>query len=115
LTCFKGLSAPEAKYSWNKGKCSLSWPYDLHLTHQIYSLLSFPLSFFISSTCRDKLVNWLKIWLIPELDSPIGDDSSFIAISNASTYEGIFYYIRGNLMCGKRVAMNHYLFCSFGI
>jgi hypothetical protein len=37
-------------------RCS-SWPSDLHLIHHISSLLSFPLSFFISSTCKDKLVN----------------------------------------------------------
>jgi hypothetical protein len=115
LTCFKGLSAPEAKYSWNKGQCSLSWPYDLHITHHISSCLSFPLSFFISLTSRDKLVSWLKIWLIPEMDSPIGVDSSFIVISNASVCEAIFCCIRGNLMCGKREAMNHSLFCSSGI
>jgi hypothetical protein len=115
LTCFKGLDAPEAKYSWNKGKCSLSWPSNLHLTHQISSLFPFPLSFFISSTYRDKLVSWLKIWFIPELDSPIGADSSFIVIFNASTCEEIFESIMGTLMCGKREMMNHYLFCSYGI
>ena len=78
----------------------------------MYSLLSFPLSFFISLTCRDKLVSWLKIWLIPELDSPIGVDSSFMAISSASAYEEIFCYIWGTLMCGKREIMNHSLLFS---
>jgi hypothetical protein len=85
------------------------------MTQHMSSLLSFPLSFFISSTCRDKLVSWLKIWLIPELDSPIGDDSSFMAISNASAYEAIFYCIRGTLMCGRRETMNYSLLCSSGI
>ncbi len=38
VTCFKGLGALEAKYSLNRGQCSLSWPSDLHLVHQMSSL-----------------------------------------------------------------------------
>jgi hypothetical protein len=49
------------------------------------------------------------------MDYPIEVDSNFMAISNASSYEVIFYLIKGALMCGKRVAMNHYLVYSFGI
>jgi hypothetical protein len=52
---------------------------------------------------------------MPELDSPIGVDSSFMAISRAFACDAIFYCIRGNLMCGKREAMNHSLFFSSGI
>ena len=84
-------------------------------TLDISSLLSFPLSFFISSTCRDKLVSWLKISLMPELDSPIGVDSSFMAVSKDFARDAIFCCIRGTLMCGNSVVMNHFLNFSSGI
>jgi hypothetical protein len=49
------------------------------------------------------------------MDSPIGDDSRFMEISNSSTYEEIFCCIKGTLICGNRVVRNHSLFFSFGI
>jgi hypothetical protein len=52
---------------------------------------------------------------MPELDSPIGVDSSFMVISKYYSYDAIFYYIKGTLMCGKRAAMNHSLFFSSAI
>jgi hypothetical protein len=55
------------------------------------------------------------IWLIPDLDSPIGDDSSFMEIFNASSYEAIFCCIRGTLICGKRAVISDSLFYSSGI
>ena len=59
-----------------------------------------------------RFTNYVWIWFIPTPVSLTGEASSFITISRASLCVAIFCCIKGILICGTNVVMNHSLRCT---
>lgn len=108
-SCLNIINPPLERWFVNAGKFSLSWPWLLHFTHDIFSRASgwTILSCFRLSISRHKFFNCAWIYWTPKLGSYIGVSCSLIVIYKSFAWVVNLYGNKMFLKCSVSDATNH--------